>query len=144
VLDGLAGVAGAAEQDAVRASRPGKGKLVEGHANTTGLGDTCASTISEAECAHSDLGDFQQTDIVSHGTDNNGNLVLLAGHELRQAAQAKRGAVDPAHEEALKDDLVEGRVGPASKEAVQLFVNKTHDESASPHSLQHTGRTSGN
>lgn len=41
-----------------------------------------------------------------------------------QARQSQRGPVALAHEESLKDDLVEGSICTASQEPVQLLQNK--------------------
>lgn len=43
-----------------------------------------------------------------------------------QAGQSQRGAVALAHEESLKDDLVEGSICTASQESVQLSKNQKH------------------
>ena len=72
VLDGLARVALAAEEDGVRTSRSTHRELVEGQSLAASLQDALLGGSSEAECRNRQLGDLQQTHIVrdcSNGDD---------------------------------------------------------------------------
>ena len=70
VLDGLARVALAAEQDGVGASGCTEGELVEGENLTAGLEDALAGGRGEAEGGDGELGQFGQADVIGDGADN--------------------------------------------------------------------------
>lgn len=77
VLDGLAGVLWAAEEEGVGASWRAHGDLVNGEALTAGGLDACAGSGSEAECGNGELGHGQEAVVVGHGTDQDNGLALV-------------------------------------------------------------------
>lgn len=58
----------------------------------------------------------------------------LALHEVDEAAERERRAVDLAHEEPLQDHSVEVALGPPNKEAVQLRQH-THKSGGGTHAM---------
>ena len=114
VLDGLARVLGATEQEGVGAGGLLEGQLVEGDDLAAGGGDAGAGGGGDAEGGDRDLGDGQETVVVSDGADNDDRLVLVAVLEVgRDAGQRDGRAVDAAHEQAAQDHLVEGSISAA-------------------------------
>lgn len=61
VLDCLASVLGAAQEDGVRAGRSTHGELVEGEALAAGFLDAGAGCAGEAQGGDGELGDFKET-----------------------------------------------------------------------------------
>jgi hypothetical protein len=72
VLDGLTGVLGATEEDGVGSSREAGSDLIDGEGLTTGLQDARAGSGGEAESRNGELGELEETVVVSDGA----NLVL--------------------------------------------------------------------
>lgn len=116
VLNGLAGVLGATEQEGVGAGGLLKRQLVEGLDGAAGRGDAGAGGGGDAQGGHVDLGHGQEAVVVGDGADNNDRLVLVAVLEVGRDARQRDGrAVDAAHEQAAQDHLVEGRIGAACR-----------------------------
>jgi hypothetical protein len=120
VLDGLTGVLGTAEQQGVATGRSAQGELVQGEGLTTGGQDASAGSGGEAESSNAQLGDLKETVVIGDGANNNNGLALLTLGLANNARDRDRGAVDTRHKEASEDDLVEGRLGTTSQEAVEL------------------------
>jgi len=117
VLDGLAGVLGATEQQSVSAGGLLKSELVESQGLAAGSGDPGTSGGSEAQSGNINLGDLEEAVVVGDGADNNDRLLLVAVPEVGgNARERDRRAVDAAHEQAAEHDLVEGGVGAACEE----------------------------
>jgi len=114
VLDGLAGVLGAAEEQGVGARGLLESELVEGQGLAAGSLDASAGSGGEAQGGDVDLGDLEEAVVIGDGADNNDRLLLVAVLEVGGNAREGDGrAVDAAHEEAAEHDLVERRVGTA-------------------------------
>lgn len=114
VLEGLAGVLGAPEEEGVGASRSPEGELVESQGLTTGSEDPGAGSGGEAESGDSQLGDGELTVVVGDGADYDDGLVgVLVTDIAGDARDRDRRAVDLGGEEAAENNLVEGSVGPA-------------------------------
>lgn len=114
MLDSLARVLGAAEQEGVGTGGLLESQLVEGDDLTAGRGDAGTGGGSDAESSNLDLGDRQETVVVGDGANNDDGLLLIAVLEVgRDAGQRDGGAVDAAHEQAAQDHLVEGRISAA-------------------------------
>mmetsp|Transcript_12780 Transcript_12780/g.35907 ORF Transcript_12780/g.35907 Transcript_12780/m.35907 type:complete len:205 (-) Transcript_12780:160-774(-) len=120
VLDSLARVLGAAEQDAAGASGGLQSQLIESQALSAGLEDAGAGSLGELQGAHTQLGDLKHADIVRDGADQNCHLAILALHELGELAQGERRAVHLGHEHPLEDNLVEGAVSAPLQEPIEL------------------------
>ena len=120
MLVGLAGSAAALEQDGVGTGGGSESQLIKSHALTSGLDDASASSLSEAESAHLHSGDLDQTDIVSDGTDDHGDLSLLALHVSGQSGKTHGRTVGSAHVQAAENNLREFGTSAASDEAVEL------------------------
>lgn len=119
VLDGLAGVLGASEQDDVAAGGVPHGELVEGHALAAGLFDPGAGGGREPQGGDVELGHGHEAVVVGDGADHGDGLVLVRllralGADLAGDAGDGHGrAVDAGHEESLEHNLVEVGVGSA-------------------------------
>jgi hypothetical protein len=120
VLDGLAVALGAAQQHGAGAGGCGQCQLVERQHLAAGGHDARARRLGHAQRAQLQLGHVRQAHVVSHLAHQHSRLRLLALHERRQLAQAKRRAVDAAHEQPLQHNLAELAVRAASQELVQL------------------------
>merc|ERR1719221_680183 len=113
---------GALDEQGVLASGGPQGELVEGDDLTSSLQDPLPDLLSHPEGAQGQLGHVEDAEVVGDGAHADGQLggVTLALQVPHQASQGERGAVDLAHEEPPKDDLVELGVGPAGEEPVEL------------------------
>lgn len=108
VLDGLAGVPLAAEQDGVRTGGRTQGELVEGEDLAAGLEDALPGRGGEAEGGDRELRDDAQTDIVGDGADDDDDLGLAvrgASGLCGDAGQGDGRAVDLGEEETMEDGL---------------------------------------
>jgi hypothetical protein len=123
VLVGLARGALAADEDRVGAGRGAEGELVEGEGLAAGGDDALAGRAREAEGGDRHLGDDEETLVVSDGADEDEDLVAVGVGVVRvldDPRDRQRRPVGLGVKQALEDDLVELRVGPAGKEAVKL------------------------
>jgi len=125
VLDGLTGVLGSTEEESVGSSGVTSGNLVNGEGLTTGLLNAGTGGSGEAEGCDGELGELEQTVVVSDGSDNDDGLALvslsgvLVGSGCDDLGQADGRAVDLGHHEASQNRLVEGGLGTTGKELVQ-------------------------
>lgn len=71
---------------------------------------------------YSELGHLEQTLVIDHGTDDDGDTFFIGylGHVLGDSAQRDRRAVDAGHEQASQYDFVEVGPSTAGQETVQL------------------------
>lgn len=121
VLDGLTGILGAAQQDAVGPLGRDQGELVKADALSTRGNDARASRVGKAQGANSELLGLDEASIVSDGANDDGNVgLLLASHVALHARQRHGRAVHSRHEKTLQNDAVKVAVHPASQEAVHL------------------------
>lgn len=108
VLHCLPSILGSAEEESVRSSRGTQSKLVQSQGLTTGLLNPGPSSSSKAKGCNGQLRDSKKTVVVSDGADHNDSLALVGvGHIGNNARERNGGAVDPGHEKAAQDDLVE-------------------------------------
>lgn len=145
MLDGLARVALAAEQNGVRTGRRTQGKLVKGEGLTARCEDASSGCRSEAESGNAELGQLGEAHVVGDGADDDDDLrvaVRRVGGLLDYFGEGDGRAVDFGEEETVKNglfafvtsqsvmlfskaytsgiDLVEGGVGTPCEESVQL------------------------
>jgi hypothetical protein len=121
VLDGLAAVLGATEDQGVAASGGTESELIEGDGLTTGSDDASTGGGSEAESGDGGLREGQESVVVGDGANNDDDALLLLLADVADDAGQRHGrTVDLGHEQALEHDLVEGRLGTAGQEAVKL------------------------
>jgi len=117
VLECLAGVLGTSEEDGVGTSWRALRKLVECEALTTSGGDASAGSSGEPEGSNGQLGDLDETVVISHSSDNDNGLalLLLAGVLVccgsNNAGDRDGRPVDLAHKEAAEDSCIELGVG---------------------------------
>ena len=108
VLDGLARVPLAAEQDRVRAGGRAHGELVKGEDLATGLEDALLGGGGETEGGDRQLGDLKQTDVVGDGANGDNDLGVTVGRIrslLDNAGKGNGGAVGLGEEETVEDGL---------------------------------------
>ena len=120
VSHGLASTAVTLQQHRVGSGGSTQSQLIQSDALASGLQDAGTSGLSEAESAHLQGRHFDHANIVSDGSHDHGDLVLLSLHVLHQSAQTHGRAVDAAHVKTLQNHLRESSVSAASKEAIQL------------------------
>jgi len=127
VLDGLARVLGAPQQDSVGTGGGTESELIEGDGLTTSGQDAGAGGSSEPQSSDGELGDLKDTVVIGNGSDNNNGLVGLQGLLVVDIAEnpgeRNGGAVDLGHEQAAEDDLVEGGIGTPGQKPVNLDQN---------------------
>lgn len=111
VLDSLAGVLRASEEQSVGTSGSTQGKLIQSKDLTTSLLNAGAGGGSEAQGSNRQLGDGQEAVVVGDGTNHNHGLALLGLSDIRgDTGERHRGAVDARHKETTKNSLVEVRL----------------------------------
>lgn len=126
VTAGLTGVAFSLEKQRVVTSWSQQGELIESDDFTASLCNTLAGTFSHTQGADAQLWNGQETQIISHGSDNNGKVVFLGLSLLHQASnslQRDDWLVDLRHKQSLQNDFVELLVCTAVEETVQLKEN---------------------
>lgn len=111
VLEGLTGVLGSAEEEGVATGGGAEGELVEGDGLAAGSGDASAGGGGEAQGSDGQLGDGQETVVVSDGSDDDDGALVLLVQVADNAGDGDGRAVDARHEETAQDDLVEVGVG---------------------------------
>lgn len=107
VLDSLASVLWSSEEKSVASLWCAESELIEGEGLTASLQDTGTSSGSEAESSHADLWDGQETVVIGDGSNNNDSPLLLLLDVGNDSGDGYWWAVDTAHKQAAKDDLVE-------------------------------------
>lgn len=126
VLDSLAGVLWATEEEGVGTSWGTHSELVNGEALTAGGKDARTGSGSEAGGRNGELWDLKETVVVGDGADQDDGLALvllggvLVGGGRNNAGDGHWWAVDLAHHQPPQDSLVESGVGTAGQEPVQL------------------------
>ena len=116
VLDSLSGVLGATEEQGVASGRGTESKLVQGQDLTTSGHDAGTGSSGEAESSNAELGDGQETVVISDGANNHNGLVVgLLGSVGDNSRDGDGRPVDAGHKEAAENDLVEGRLGSACR-----------------------------
>lgn len=136
VLVSFTAVFGSAEENSVFAGGCDEGELIKGKDLAACLEDTGTSGLGDAESDDSELGDFQESDIVGDRADKDSNFIFFTCHELDKFGEGERWAVHLGHEEASEDDFVEIRVCTAHQEAVELqgwYVDGSEIESHRMH-----------
>lgn len=99
VLDRLAGVLGATDEDDVGASRGAEGELVEGEALTAGLEDAGAGGGGEAQGADAELGALDEAGVIGDLGDGGHDLaleLLVGGGPLVQKSDLGQGNGGPS------------------------------------------------
>lgn len=108
VLHCLPSILRSAEKESVCSSRGTQSELVQSQDLTTSLLNPGPSSSRETKCCNRQLRDSQKTVVVSDGADHNDSLALVGvGHIGYNARERNGGAIDPGHEKAAQDDLVE-------------------------------------
>lgn len=121
VLVDLAALTGTLEQNSLATGGALESELIEGHNLTSSLLDASTSGLSDVESSEGDLGDREDTLVISDGSDDNedslGGLTLGVRNDL---LDGDGGTVVAGHNQATEDDLVEMSLSTASQELVQL------------------------
>lgn len=121
VLNSLTGVLGATEDQGVASGGSTESKLVQGNGLTASGDNAGAGSGGESQSSDSHLGELEQAVIIGDGTDNDdGSLLALLVDVGDNSGQGDGRAVDLGRKQTSENDLVEGRVGSASQEAVEL------------------------
>ena len=69
-------VFGCSEQEGVGTSWCGHDQLIKGEAFSSGFDNLSSGGFSESECTNGHLGCFKDSNIISHGGDDNGDFIL--------------------------------------------------------------------
>ena len=120
VLNSLSSILGSTQKNGAGAGRGSHGQLIEGQAFTSSLDNSSSSGSSESKGANGHLGDGEKTVVIGDGSNEDGDLCVLAIHVANELGERKRRAVDAGHKETLQNNLVKLGVCAAGKEAVKL------------------------
>jgi hypothetical protein len=115
VLDSLAGVLGATEDQGVGASRGTESQLIKGNSLSTSSSDAGAGGSSESQSGDRDLGESQEAVVIGNGTNDYDSPLLVLLNVGDNARQRDGWSVDLRHEQTAENNLVEGRIGSACK-----------------------------
>merc|ERR1719228_252174 len=98
------------------------GQLVERHDLSASLEHASAGTLSHVQAADLELGQVENAHIIRDGSHNDSDLVLAARllHITHHTCDGDGRAVILAHEEPLKDYLVNLRISSTCQEAIKL------------------------
>lgn len=109
VSNSLSGVSGASQHQSVLAGRGSDSKLIKSEGLTASLDDSSSGSAGESEGSDGGLGELDESGIVSHGADNNNDLVSIALdlEVLDNLAGGDGGSVDLGEEKTLENPLVE-------------------------------------
>ena len=144
VLERLAGILRAAEEERVGARRRAERQLVERQGLTAGRQDARAGRRGEAQRSDAQLGHLEQAAVVRHRADDHDRLLGVVADDVGgDARQRDRGAVHARHEETLQNDLVEVRVGSACCAATKQSEWLAASAMATPPRLHTSGRKRG-
>jgi len=114
VLDGLSGVLGTSEEKGIASSRSSERQLIQSQSLSTCGKNASTSSCSESESSNAELGDGQETVVISDGANNNNGLVIgLLGGVRNNSRDGDGRSVDAGHEKSAENDLVEGGLGAA-------------------------------
>jgi len=95
--------------------------LIESQNLSSSSENAGASRSGEAKSGDAELRDGQETVVIGDSANNDNGLVVgLLGGVRNNSGDGDRGSVDAGHEKSAENDLVEGGVGSASQEAIQL------------------------
>jgi len=70
-------------------------KLVKSEALAACFHDSGSGGLREPECGHGQLGDLEETDVVSDGADDDGDSVLLLAEMLHESGDRDGRSVHP-------------------------------------------------
>jgi len=109
MLDSLTGVLWSSEEKSVASSWCSQGQLIKSQNLSTSSQNACASGSGEAQGSNADLWNSQETVVIGNGSnDDDGLVVGLLGCVRNNSGERHWRSVDARHEQATKDDLVEG------------------------------------
>jgi len=121
VLNSLSGVLWSSEKQGVASGRSSKSQLIQSQSLSSSRDDAGTSRSGEAKSGNAELGDGQETVVIGDSANNDNGLVVgLLGGVRNDSGDGDRGSVDAGHEKATENGLVEGGVGSAGQEAIQL------------------------
>jgi len=109
VLDGLSGIFGSSEQQGVASSGCLQSQLIQSQDFSTSSKDASPSCSGESESCNGELGDSQETVVISDCANDHNDLVIgLLGCVGDNSRDGDRGSVDAGHEKSAENDLIEG------------------------------------
>ena len=85
-------------------------QLVDGHADTTGLCDSGASSFSEAESCNLELREFQNSHVICDSSDNDNSPGRLAAEVSDHLAEGDGGSHGSRRDQSSQDGLAEARI----------------------------------
>ena len=83
-------------------------ELVKSEALATGFGDSGTSGLGEAECSNSNFWHIKNTQVISDGTNNDGNSVLFGSKMLEELRKGEWRTVGSGSHKSSEDSLGEG------------------------------------
>ena len=123
VLDCLTCVLGASKKQGVASSGGTESQLIQSQDLSSSSENACTSGCGEAESSNAELGDGEESVIISDSAnDHNSALVIIAGFVSNDSRDRDRRSVDTGHEQSAEDDLVEGGLGSACQERVNIGI----------------------
>jgi hypothetical protein len=83
-------------------------ELVKSEALATGFGDSGTGGLGEAECSNCNFWHIKNTQVISDGTNNNSNSVLLCSKMLDELREGEWRTVGSGGHKSSEDSLGEG------------------------------------
>ena len=109
------------EQHSVGSLGVGHNELIESKALSSSLGDAGTGSLGESKGGHSHLGQVVESVVISHGSDNDGSVVLAGSLEvLGNSADAHWGSVGSAAYESAPHGVAELGVASSGEELEEL------------------------
>lgn len=109
VLDSLSSILGPSKEEGVASGGGSQGQLIQSQNFPSCSKDACTSRCGESKGSDTELGDSQESVVISDCADNdNGLVVRLFGGVRNDSGDRDRRAVDAGHKESAENDLVEG------------------------------------
>ena len=118
MLLGFSSLVGSNEES-IGSSGSSHDELVEGHAFSSGLDDFSSGGLSESEGGDGHLGEIEDSEIISDGSDDNSDFILSV-EELDELLDGDRGSVDSGRNESSQDSLSESGVSSSGEESEKL------------------------
>ena len=123
VLNRLTCVLGSSKEQGVASSGGAESQLVQSQDLPSSCKNAGTSGGSEAESSNAELRDDKESVIVSNGAnDHNRALIIITGLVRNDSRDRDGGSVDTGHKESAEDNLVEGGLGSACEQRVNIDI----------------------
>lgn len=120
VLDCLTSVLGTSEEKGVASGGSTESQLIQSQDLPSSSENASTSSGGNSESSNAELGDDQEAVVIGDGANNDNSALVLLAKVRNNSGNGDGGSVDAGHEKSAEDDLIEGGLGSAGQESVQL------------------------